>query len=247
MIPLQRPAAPAYLAANAANETNLLWGAWRAGLALTIKRSVYAHTQVKQALREAQHDKCAYCETKSPRSHDVVEHYRPKQGWRQKPEMTLRRPEYFWLAYDWDNLVFACDMCNDGGHKQNLFPLSNPRSRAKPGNPNTDAEQPLIIDPYREDPNRFIEWNADIPRAKRRSRKGVATMNIFGLDRDQGLIDARRGHFNLVQAALQNAEGLAPTDGRRLETRDILIEYLADSAPYAAMIRTSFRARIEAL
>ena len=206
MIRLHRPPIPVVLNNRAANETNLLWQAWHAGLPLKIKSSVYAHEQVKQTLRDGQHRKCAYCETKNPRSHDVVEHYRPKMGWRQRRERTLQVPQYFWLAYSWENLLFACDLCNDGGHKQNLFPLYNPKSRATPANPNTTSERPLLINPYREDPSQFIVWNADIPTVNGNSRKGALTIEVFGLARDQDLIDARRGHFNLVQAALQTAE-----------------------------------------
>lgn len=45
--------------------------------------AIYAHETVKQALLEAQHGKCAFCESKFAHiSYGDVEHFRPKAGWR---------------------------------------------------------------------------------------------------------------------------------------------------------------------
>ena len=44
---------------------------------------LYSHETVKQALLEAQHGKCAFCESKVAHiSFGDVEHFRPKAGWR---------------------------------------------------------------------------------------------------------------------------------------------------------------------
>ena len=54
---------------------------------------------VKDALREAQHGKCAFCESKiSHIAHGDVEHFRPKAGYRQNPEDPLVQPGYYWLS-----------------------------------------------------------------------------------------------------------------------------------------------------
>lgn len=66
----------------------------------------YKVKDVKNALDQLYHGKCAFCETKIEQSH--VEHYRPKSI-------------YYWLAYSWDNLILACATCNQ--HKRQQFEL----------------------------------------------------------------------------------------------------------------------------
>lgn len=247
MIRLHRPAIPQARRRIAARETRVLWDSWAAGRRLVIKPGVYAHPSIKDALRAAQHHKCAYCETSNPRSHDVVEHFRPKSGWRQNQGDPLSRPQYFWLAYEWDNLLFACDLCNDAGHKQNLFPLANPKQRASPTAPSVAQEKPLLINPYTENPSEFIEWNRDVPRPRRRSRKGAATIQVFGLATDERLIDFRRTHFDAIQIYLSAAENMARGNPDRVKIKTVLLNQLKDAAQFAAMNRESFAARIHRL
>jgi hypothetical protein len=48
---------------------------------------IYAAKTVKTALQKAQHDKCAFCESKfSHIAYGDVEHFRPKAGYRQHPD-----------------------------------------------------------------------------------------------------------------------------------------------------------------
>src|SRR4051812_1734670 len=52
--------------------------------------------------------KCAYCE--SPLGMEVAggsDHFRPIRSVAEHPD----HPGYYWLAYDWDNLLPACGMC----------------------------------------------------------------------------------------------------------------------------------------
>jgi hypothetical protein len=85
--------------------------------------------------------RCAYCE--SPlifdRSRGDAEHYRPKGSviWRDdngdesRAQCELHdgeiidHPGYFWLAYDWRNLVPACADCNSGNGKVDQFPVGS--------------------------------------------------------------------------------------------------------------------------
>jgi uncharacterized protein (TIGR02646 family) len=209
--------------------------------------SIYAHRAVKVALRNAQADKCAYCETLNPTSHDVVEHFRPKNGWRQKSGDSLRKPEYFWLSYDWENLIFACDRCNDAGHKQNHFPLYNPRRRATAANPQHAQERPLLINPYADDPGLYIEWNRDIPRPRNRSRKGRKTITVFGLDRDGLLMDQRRAHLLKLERTVRMVETYSPNNLIREAMRLQLLGEIENTATWAAMTRANLAARIQAL
>lgn len=63
--------------------------------------------------------KCAYCEGKPHKYSPIqVEHYRPKKKSRKKPPLHFG---YYWLGYEWTNLIFACERCNK--KKGNKFPL----------------------------------------------------------------------------------------------------------------------------
>src|SRR5829696_6946006 len=62
-------------------------------------RSIYAAPAVKAALLTAQHEKCAFCESRVTHiSYGDVEHFRPKAGYRQAAKDPLGRPGYYWLA-----------------------------------------------------------------------------------------------------------------------------------------------------
>jgi hypothetical protein len=61
--------------------------------------------------------KCAFCETSISNHYGDVEHYRPKGGVQNQRRQwvrvriksrTIKHPGYFWLAYDWQNLMPAC-------------------------------------------------------------------------------------------------------------------------------------------
>lgn len=247
MIRLRRGAKPDILTRLAHTETNTLWTDYGAGRKLKIKGSIYRHKEVKKAVRKNQHNKCAYCETLNPRSHDVVEHYRPKGGWRQDPKDSLSTPQYFWLAYDWDNLLFCCDVCNDGSHKQNLFPLTSQSTRATAANPDLRSEKPLLINPYKENPSNFIVWSKDVPASRAGNAKGAKTIEIFKLDSDTDLIDARRSYLIGIEAIIIGIEDRPSHDPKRIKLAKILRKRLRTSSPYTAMIRANFKARIDAL
>jgi uncharacterized protein (TIGR02646 family) len=65
----------------------------------------YKGKDVKKALADQYHHKCAFCEQKVEQFH--VEHFRPKKG------------GYYWLAFSWDNLLLSCPTCNQ--HKDTNF------------------------------------------------------------------------------------------------------------------------------
>lgn len=64
----------------------------------------------KPQLKRESDGKCAYCESKTDTvAHGDVEHFRPKS-------------KYWWLAYCYDNYVYACQICNQV-HKGDEFPI----------------------------------------------------------------------------------------------------------------------------
>lgn len=248
MIRLTRPPSPVGHTNRASNGTKKLWDVWNAtGITPKANASIYAHSSVKESLRDTQHNKCAYCETLNPTSHDVVEHFRPKNGWQQKRGDLLHQPAYFWLSYQWENLIFACDTCNDAAHKGNLFPISNPSQRADATNPDIVNEKPLLIDPYVVNPEWYIEWNKDIPRPRKKSRKGQKSIEVFGLDKDGMMMDQRRQYLQEIEETLALVESAAPGNMAREAVVRQLIDCLEDSAPWVAMVRTNLSSRIRAL
>lgn len=84
-------------------------------------------------------NKCVYCETANPVRWPVeVEHFRPKgevgfrtaQGsiararTRDSANAEIDHPGYFWLAYNWRNLLPCCKRCNSGKGKNTQFPIT---------------------------------------------------------------------------------------------------------------------------
>lgn len=80
--------------------------------------NVYSDNSVRKLLLKMFHGKCAYCESKITAIYNGdIEHFRPKG---KIKEATPKKPGYFWLASDWDNLLFACPFCNQTNtHKFN--------------------------------------------------------------------------------------------------------------------------------
>ncbi|MDC5006486.1 TIGR02646 family protein [Acinetobacter baumannii] len=74
--------------------------------------SRYKVQDIRNNLEDIYNGKCAYCETKVEQYH--IDHYRPKSI-------------YYWLAYSWDNLIIACQKCNE--HKNNLFDIDSQRAK----------------------------------------------------------------------------------------------------------------------
>jgi len=65
----------------------------------------------KKQLKKESGGKCAYCEANTEIvAHGDVEHYRPKSV-------------YWWLAYTYDNYLYACQICNQV-YKSDNFPIA---------------------------------------------------------------------------------------------------------------------------
>ncbi len=210
---------------------------------------IYGHRSVKDALREAQHDKCAFCESKVTHiSPGDVEHYRPKAGYRQAPEDPLAQPGYYWLAYEWSNLLFCCQLCNQQ-FKGNHFPLADPAHRARSDRDDISREEPLLINPAIDDPADFLEFRENIIHAIDEDPRGKATIEILGLNRVK-MAERRLDVLDKLKALLKAREAFRTLkdpdrDVRNLigEIDDQLTRCIDDSAEYAAMIRAALRPR----
>jgi uncharacterized protein (TIGR02646 family) len=156
--------------------------------------SIYNHSTVKEALVEAQHQKCCFCERTVGNDGDV-EHFRPKSAYSQNKK--LERPGYYWLAYDWDNLYLSCSACNQR-QKKNLFPITDTKKRAQLHDNDITIEQPLFIDPGKDEPSKHIGFRGQIPYAVGGSKKGKTTIKNLALDRNI-LKEVRLRHLNRIK------------------------------------------------
>lgn len=103
-----------------------------------------AYTAYKHVLAERQRKKCCYCERIVTASFNDVEHYRPFS-------------QYWWLAWNWENLLFACARCNRSG-KHDSFPLAAGSVPLQFGEQPPGAELPLMLDPTTDKPRRHIRF-----------------------------------------------------------------------------------------
>ncbi|MBA1445844.1 MAG: hypothetical protein M3H12_08800 [Chromatiales bacterium] len=88
----------------------------------------YGHGTVREGLHTIYGNKCAYCEGNYiAGSPPRIDHFRPKNKIAEDPEYK----GYFWLTYEWTNLIQACERCNRT--KSNHFPLADEKTRV-PGN-----------------------------------------------------------------------------------------------------------------
>lgn len=154
--------------------------------------------------------KCAYCELKiipGQRAGDV-EHYRPKgrvMDEHGKPVFSKikRHLGYYWLAYQWDNLLPSCLACNRPGTdpkglasgKWDRFPVGN--GFWAEGGAATENEKPLLLNPWKDNPRDHLIFD-QTGIIGHKSERGRATWEILGLNRD-GLPEARREAYQKAQ------------------------------------------------
>ena len=208
------------------------------GVELEFNSAIYAHSDVKEALRTLQYDKCCFCESKiSHIAYGDVEHYRPKAGWVQNDE-PINKPGYYWLAYDWDNLLLCCQICNQR-YKKNYFPIQIEADRAIDHTIDKNKEKPLFIHPVNDDPEEHIEFNEDVPKAVNGSVKGMATIEKLGLDREL-LNKQRKTKLNEFKIIYGLAIGHPDTEQKKA-AKAFILKAQSENAEYSSMLRCFFK------
>lgn len=197
---------------------------------------IYGHRIVKRALKAAQYDKCAYCEANfAGNASGDVEHFRPKAFSQQGKAAAKLYPGYYWLAYEWSNLLYACELCNRPV-KRNLFPLRDPATRARRPIDDLAAEEPLLIDPAGpDDPRDHIRFRNNKPYGI--TERGRETVKTMDLDRSQ-LDDPRLRHIRMVECLrmIANLEPANPQIVVEIErARAELALLVKPQAPFSAM------------
>lgn len=168
----------------------------------------------KARVRAESDKKCAYCEAStSTVAHGDVEHFRPKSI-------------YWWLAYHFDNYLFACQICNQI-YKGDNFPVANGALLSAPTMPAlrpgvaadldhlatllsvdcstvTDAqviaalagEDADLVNPYFEDPEPLISYEVD-------DSNGEVWIRPVGNDRAQRFYEAANKYLGLNREELR--------------------------------------------
>lgn len=160
--------------------------------------------------------RCAYCEAKvSHVAYGDAEHYRPKNGVTEEDAAgkshdvmvgSEKHPGYPWLAYDWQNLIPACTLCNN--HKRCSFPVEGPRCpKPEPGRTTTaelnSYEKPLLLHPYFDDPAKHIQFDVHgFIVARKNDPRGAATIKVCALNREPLVEDRHEAQLNRWNAII---------------------------------------------
>lgn len=206
------------------------------------------------------HGKCAYCESSiTPTQHGDLDHYRPKDGVCDERNQTVMvvaedgnpkpHPGYYWLAYNWRNLLPSCQKCNQltkdpvSGRtigKGMRFPVGSIRAESEGQEAD---EEPLLINPVLEDPADHLEVDG-LGIMVGRTPKGDLTVELLGLNARE-LADRRRRTYKATRAKLGGwasqicLNGLPSPAGQqaRLEAEEEIQRVERGEVEYAAAAR----------
>lgn len=162
------------------------------------------------SLKKNYNNKCAYCETNGESGYYAeVEHYRPKKG-----KIKDGHSGYYWLGYEWSNLILCCSKCNK--KKSSQFPVAGNRV-VKPildgaGLPTYEytfiksnillAEKPLLLNPEIDNPGNHLIVLPD-GLLKNITNQGIETIKICNLNRNELVLRRRKkieNFFNSLKA-----------------------------------------------
>ena len=212
----------------------------------------------RDRLLAATHQKCAYCElslTAGQRKGDV-EHYRPKGRARRmdgkivkvlRDGVEIDHPGYYWLAYNYHNLLPACSACNrragDAASgmntgKSDIFPTLDDHWAACPEE--VPAEQPALLNPWLDDPAQHLFFDPDTGVVAGITERGRITVHLLGLNRD-GLPEERKKACEDLRRTLQISIGDAARDDVHSADLGTLQSVRDGSAEYAAICRVECR------
>lgn len=195
---------------------------------LSFDSRIYGGSTVKGQLKQDQHNKCAFCEQTLNGDFGDVEHFRPKGGYKNKEEDNLTQPGYYWLAYDWDNLMLSCSICNRR-YKKNLFPLLDETAR-NIGHRNISNETPLLINPIFENPGDHICFERHIIKSQItdgvEDLVGKTTIETFKLNDREDLVERRRQRWEEYECIIKLVRILEETaDDERLSDLNIPAQF----------------------
>ena len=183
---------------------------------------------------------CGYCESEFTNSTrpTTVEHYRPKG-------------EYYWLAFSWDNLFYACGKCNNpqvgGVGKGNKFgisgtkvdfdsnDLSNINSLSEKYN---EKEKPKFINPEFEDPEPKLSFNEQ-GEIKSDDERGKYTILEIGLDR----LELNQRRKNVIDEFIRGLEKIETDTSidKKNKIRQEIIQFISHLNNFLAFRRYAIK------
>jgi hypothetical protein len=169
--------------------------------------------------------KCVYCECYiGDFQHGDVEHFRPKAAVTDEVDQpVLGHPGYYWLAYDWQNLLPACEICNQPSKigdrkigKHCRFPVIGQHAYCEA---EIEAERPLLINPAstnpNDDPSKHLRVDPDTGLMIGLTDRGKMCIEIFGLNVRDRLVEKRRKACREIPALFQDLQ--RPPDDRECQ------------------------------
>lgn len=236
-------------------KTQELKDAVAAGQSPTIKK-LYKRKSIKDKFYFSEdgpfHGKCGFCETYLTQFQNPdIEHFRPKLGVTDENDAPIKvdygngevdHIGYYWLAYEWKNLLPSCAKCNqasviDGEKigKHNRFPTEDIHARDENEIP---QEHPLLINPLVENPNEFIRVNTKdgLLEPINESLRGRMTIDILGLNTRSHLQKRRQGKIREVTSLL--VELMHKTGEEQDKILRELIAMKNGRGEYTATVRT---------
>ncbi|MCP4143167.1 MAG: hypothetical protein GY755_23250 [Chloroflexi bacterium] len=223
------------------------------GIPVKLKTGIWK--KLKPLLEKRFKKKCAYCEGKYIAGTSLdVEHYRPKAKvtTNKSPNSTIKitgpggkkidHPGYYWLAYNWKNLLLSCPKCNRENGKMNQFPIKGKRACC-PGDSLND-EEPLLMNPYEEKiPGQHFSTTGVDGYIKGETRKGTKTIEICDLNRESLRISRQeewnKRKLSLVLNLFQGGDDKIVTDDMEYSyyLKEALLKNL-EALPQEAINRT---------
>jgi uncharacterized protein (TIGR02646 family) len=188
---------------------------------------------VREALAKSFNDKCAYCESpiESVTGYEV-DCFRPRSR-AVNLDGTFSPDHYWWLIYEWTNLLFSCPTCNK--LKGSRFPIEG--TRVAPRVTDEDklrAEKPLLLDPCVDHPEEELIFDAS-GKVASNTQRGRKTIDVLGLNR-WVLIAARAREFKRLSAEWRTALALQKKSSDA-EARANLSRLTKPNLPFLAMRR----------
>lgn len=194
--------------------------------------------------------KCGYCETNPEAGATFrIDHFRPKKFIKD----VVGHTGYYWLAYEWSNLVLACDTCNN--KKSNKFPLANGGIRinlpviAATGLPENDylninsnfflGEMPLLLNPEIDIVENDLVF---LPSGKIKgiTPRGRKTIEVCSLNRDP-LFTARKKIIDLflsdIRKCIANYLAANNSDLLKYSLKDVFVKIKSSQDPDNAYSR----------
>ncbi|QSB24965.1 AAA family ATPase [Flavobacterium sp. CLA17] len=200
MIKLERGAAPSFfespqfIQAKMQLEKDFNEG----GRQQRLKFNISFIPRIKSYLMENFHRKCMYCETKLGVSDEgTVDPFRPRSGARGLDKTKYASTHYWWLYYEWDNMMLSCSTCNLK-YKRDFFPLEDEGFRAAVGTKGEELlnERPLLIDPCLDNPEEHLSFSED-GTVSALTPKGQVSIEVLGLNRQPLIYERKESAIDL--------------------------------------------------